>query len=173
MVRADSLADDEFSAGRVVSVVTGILVDLDNSNVDDVAFFRRGRSSNAVPRIKGYAVIRSFVLCRFVLACKHSSEFIRISSNLVPISTLFDGLEGYMGCLTVVVGGTAEHLSLHSSLGQTLRNFRDQVSHCACSLFIGAFLVEEVEHLSDEGLAHGELLTNLLVFLLQELLFKH
>ena len=49
-----------------------------------------------------------------------SLEFIWINTHLVPISSLFDSLEGNVSRLTIVVGSSSEHLRLNAGLHQTV-----------------------------------------------------
>ena len=106
------------------------------------------------------------------LPVNDSFELIRIGTNLISISTFFNGIEGLVCCLAVVVGGPAEHLRLDPDLYQTFRDFLDQLSHLDGRFLIRTLLVEEVEHLSDQWLAHYQLNGNFFVLLLQELLFN-
>ena len=59
-----------------------------------------------------------------------------------------------MGSLAVVVGRTAEHLGLKSSLGQTVSDLSDEFGHLDCSFLVVTLLIQEFEHLSDQWLAH-------------------
>jgi len=75
-----------------------------------------------------------------------------------------------MGGLAVVICCSSEHLRLDTSLGKAVCDFGDQLGHLNRSFLVGTFLVEELEHLSDERLTQLKLYANLLVFFHQELL---
>ena len=63
-------------------------------------------------------------------------EFIRVDSGLITIATFFDGLERHMGRLAIVVGSSAEHLSLNPCLCQTVCDVLDQFGHLYGGLLI-------------------------------------
>ena len=64
-------------------------------------------------------------------------------------------------------------MGLDARLSETLSYLADKLCHLNCSLLVGSLLVEELEHLGDEGLAHHELESDLLVLFLQKLLLEH
>ena len=92
----------------------------------------------------------SYSFTLLLLTDEDPLEFIWVDSCLVTITTFFDGLEGYMGRLAIVVRSPAEHLSLNPCLCQTVCDVLNQFSHLNCSFFIWSLLVEELEHLGYE-----------------------
>ena len=78
----------------------------------------------------------SYTLLLLFLTYEDPLEFIRVDSSLVTITTFFDGLEGHVSRLAVVVCSPAEHLSLDPCLCQTVCYVLDQFGHLHSSFFI-------------------------------------
>ena len=152
------------SEGHVYSPVADLLLPdvilglcawwkLYDADVEHFAFgrLRRFLDPSTVHRTTLHWVDISFMCCHgrtslgngtfntlqlLLLTNKNPLEFIRVDSGLVTITTLFDGLEGHVCCLAVVVRSSTEHLSLNPCLCQTVCDVLDQFGHLYCSLLI-------------------------------------
>ena len=149
-------------------------LNLDDSDVEYVAFVSlRGFAQRGILELAlAVGEVRFWSLGAVVFSTtgNDSFELVGIYADLVSFSTFFDSLERYVGRLTVVVGGAAEHLSLGACLHEALGYLLDQLRHLHGCLFICALLVEEFKHFSHEWLTHDQLEADLFVFFLKKLL---
>lgn len=127
---------------------------LNNANVQSGTLIRMWRLPNRVLDGAMCPFLHHCLLSLLLFSIDHLFEVFRVGAHLDSIAAFLDRLEGHVSGLWVVVGRTAEHLSLKSSLGQTVSDLSDEFGHLYCSLLVVALLIQEFEHLSNEWLAH-------------------
>lgn len=140
---------------------------LDDADVEDLAFVRLRRLAQGCSGVLFLFSLRRTLGClTFILTSDNPLELVWVDAGLISVASLLERLEWNMGCLAVVVSGTAEHLRLNLGLHQTLRDLLDKLGHFDGRFLIRALLVEELKHLSHQRLAHDQLDADFLVFLL-------